>query len=261
MARFSLAFAGVSALAIALPAAAQAQGMAPVHGTISGQYSNLDSGFGDADARNGDLGVVYNGGVGLGGQANLGFGSMDFGDFGGDDADIWGIGGALTYGFDGGKVGAGVNYQSSDLYGPDFSITNYGVSGEAYIEEILTVGGRVGGFRGDFSYDGFYIGGSASVYPMANLALQGEVEYADPDTGGDMTSFGIGAEFLPVTGVPVTIGGGYRNVDAGWPFNEVDVWRIQLKAYLGTPGNGTLIQNHRNGALELGSVLGVIAGN
>jgi len=253
MARFTLALAGVSALAIALPAAAQAQGMAPVHGTVSGQYADVDS----ADAWTGDLGIIYNGGIGLGGQANIGFGTIDFG---GGDADIWGIGGGLIYGFDGGKVGGGVQYQSLDLgFGFDGNVTNYGAAGEAYMANILTLAGRIGGFSGTGNLDGFYVGGGAAVYPMANLALKADIDYADAD-GGDFTSYGVGAEFLPFPQIPVSIAGGYKRIDVSGFGGEADVWRISLKAYLGTPGNGTLIETHRNGALNFGNVIGIVAG-
>jgi len=259
MARFSLALAGVSALAIALPAVAQAQGMAPIHGTVAGQYSNLDAGGGgNADAWLGDVGVVYNGGLGFGGQANLSFGSAEDG---GVDADLWGVGGALSYRADGFKVGGGVQYQSLDLgFGTDLNATNYGAAGEAYLGDIVTLAARGGGFSGTGAFDGFYIGGGGAIYPMPNLAIKGDVDYAEPDVGGDLTTFGIGAEFLPFMSVPVTIGGGYRNLDSTGIGGDIDIWRISLKAYLGTPGNGTLIENHRNGALNLGYVLGSLIG-
>jgi hypothetical protein len=258
MARISFALAGVSALAIAaLPAVAQAQGMAPIHGTIAGQYSSLDVGGGsDVDAWFGDVGAVYNGGIGVGGQANLGFGTLDGA---GSEADLWGIGGALSYRMDDFKAGAGMQYQSLGEGGSDINVTNYGVAGEAYFGDMMTVAGRFGGFSGSPSTDGWYIGGGAAIYPIPNLALMGDYDLADPDGSGDITSYGVGAEFLPFATVPVTIGGGYSN-SQGFFGDDVDVWRISLKAYLGTPGNGTLVENHRNGALNMGNVVGNLLG-
>ncbi len=256
MARFSFALAGVSALAIAaLPAVAQAQDIASIHGTIAGQYSNLSVDSLDADAWSGDVGVVYNGGMGLGGQANLGFGTAELD---GSEADLRRIGGAVQYRAESFKLGGGVQYQTIDFrYYSDTNLTSYGLAGEAYLGDTITFAGRGGSFGGEFG-GGKYIGAGAAIYPIPNLAVKGDFDFVDPKWGPSATAFGGAAEFLPMSTIPVAITGGYRYVDDSG--DQIDVWHIGLKAYLGTPGTGTLVDNHRNGALNMGNVYGTLLG-
>lgn len=244
MARFSFALAGVSALAIAaLPAVAQAQGMAPVHAIVSGGYTTMEIPGPNRDAWSGVAGLVYNGAEGFGVEGVVGFAASDVGGF---DIDGWTVGGGAFYRTAQYAFGGGVQYQSTDL-GPDRHSTSYGVVGEYYVSDMVTLGASGSGYSGSFNSDGYVLAASGAIYPMANFALIGVVAYDDADGPGHETTLGLGGEFLPMSTIPVSINAGYNRLTQ----SEVNVWKIGLTAYLGTPGDGTLRSNHRHGGVAL----------
>lgn len=246
MSRYSYAMAGASALALlTISAPAFAQGMPVLHGVAGGGYVNTDVGGSNADGWAIGGGAILNGGMGFGGEAVLGYGSVSAG---GSDLDAWTTGGGIFYRDMNYAIGGGVQYSSVDIGGPDFHLTNYGLAGEYYASQNFTVAATGGGFSGTGGADGFSLGAGATLYPTPNIAFDANVGYTDFDGGRDATNLSVGLEVLPFD-FPVSISGGYDYTDNNG-FN-VNTWSIGLNFYLGTPGDGTLVSNHRHGGVYL----------
>jgi hypothetical protein len=183
--------------------------------------------------------------MGFGGEAVLGYASVSAG--GGADLDAWTTGGGIFYREMQYAVGAGVQYTNLSFGGPDFQVTNYGAAGEYYASDMITLAVAGGGFSGSFSTDGWNIGGGATVYPTPDVAVGASVGYTDASGGGDATTLGINLEILPFD-FPVSLSGGYDYTDTG---SGINTFTIGLNFYLGTPGDGTLVSNHRHGGVYL----------
>jgi hypothetical protein len=237
--------AGVCALAaLGFAGTASAQGMPGLHAVAGGGYVNTEVGGVNADGWAVGGGAIL-GGMGFGGEAVLGYGSVSAG---GGSADAWTTGGGLFYRTMEYAVGGGLQYTSIDIGGPNVHVTNYGVAGEFYPSEMITLAAGGGGFTGTGGADGWNIGGGATFYITPDVAVDAGVGYADASGGGDATNVGVGFEVMPFD-FPISLSGGYDYSDSGGP--GVNTWSIGLNVYLGTPGDGTLVSNHRHGGVYL----------
>ena len=180
MSRLTQAMAGASVLVLcALPVSAQAQGMGGLSGILSGGYGNADYGGSDADIWAGGLGAVFNSGSGWNLEGNAAYGNASAGGW---DADAWGFGGAAFWRDMRGAIGANIQYTSVDYgSGSNFNTTSYGVLGEYYLNNQLTLRGEGGGYSGSGNNDGWYIGGNGIFYPTPNFALNAGISHSNPD--------------------------------------------------------------------------------
>ncbi|MGY9105499.1 MAG: hypothetical protein ACKVG0_02980, partial [Alphaproteobacteria bacterium] len=233
-----------------------AQPMTQLFGTASGEYANLDLGAGtNLDTYLGKLGASIKLGSGFGVQGNFLFGT---GDGGGNNVDVLGVGGAVTYrdiANMSSRFAAGVQYYNIDFAGFDVNNTDYGVGGEVYLSEMITFAARGGGFSASFNTDGFYLGGDVTFYPIPNLSARFNLDYANISPGGDIANYGGELEFIPFSTFPVSIFGGYDRTDLSGGGGDIDTWRIGLKAYIGTTGDPTLTSYQRHEPIRIGTLL------
>ena len=191
------------------------------------------------------------------GQLDLGYSRNSIDDD--VDQDLWGVGGALFWNPAWGRVGGSLHYNSLNTdtgFGDfDINVLQYGVFAEWFAGDGITVGAKAGGLSldadGSDSESGWYVGGALTGYLMPNLALNGNIDFASlSDDDADLTSYGVGAEYLISTTLPISVFGGYtrNNLDILGFDVDSDTWSIGLRIY--TNGNGvTLVERHRNGAV------------
>ena len=258
---------GSAALLMVLtPGLSQAAAPTGLVATFSGDYANSDSNGSNADS------------WGINGSGAFGFGTNDLAgeiDAGyhrlsasGVDADLWGVGGSAFWAPGMGRFGATITYNSINfsgaLSGLDGHITTYGVFGEFFASEFITLGLKGGGLDGTVSLSGLgsasdtgsYVGGGVTGYIIPNLSLSGTVDYLDI-SGGHITSYGVGAEYLVSDSLPVSVFGGYARTNLSGGGGDADTWFIGLRFYTGAQGT-TLVQHHRTGTLgAIGSISGL----
>ena len=242
---------GVCALALsAIPfTSAMAAAPMPFAGTFSGDYSNLScSGCSNANV------------WGLNGAGAFGFGSAPVGaevtagyhnlSGGGTSGDMWNIGGSVYWAPAFGRVGGTVNYNSLTSSGFNPTFTTYGGFGEFFAGNVITVGVKAGGLSGggDASGTGAYVGGALTGYVIPNLAVMGNIDYMEDNSGFHITNYGINAEFQVSEMVPLAIYGGYTNTHFSGGGPSVNQWTIGVRFYL-SPTPMTLVEHHRNGTL------------
>ena len=220
-------------------------------GTLSGAYgSSSCDGCESTDAWSiGGSGAFGLGMGNFGGQIDASYNSVS-------DVDVFGIGGSLFWAPVMGRAGATIFWASADEGGVNVDSLTYGVFGEYYAGNAITIAAKGGGlslsadaFGYSDSESGGYIGGALTGYIIPNLAIQGDITFssvADLDT----TAYGIGAEFLVSEMVPIAIFGGYTrtNVEFLGVDGDADTWMIGVRFYAGAAGP-TLVDKHRNGTL------------
>lgn len=229
-------------LAASLVALAAAPASADATGQFSAHYANSDfSGF-DVDnwGVSGDVAVPF---------ANSGFNGQfgaDYNNFdaGGGDVDVWDLSGNLFWRDAKGTFGGGVGYSSISVTGADADFWTFGLAGEHYATDMFTLQGRGGIIEGDL--DAWFLGGALKIYPVADFALTGGIDYYDIDGGGQLTSFGASAEWMPSQQLPVAIFGGYTLTDISGGGGDVDTWTLGLRFYFGGP-EGSLRDHQRSG--------------
>jgi hypothetical protein len=220
-------------------------------GTLSGAYgwSNCN-GCGSSDAWS------------IGGSGAFGLGMSDFAAqvdasySSVADIDLFGVGGSVYWAPAMGRAGLTVSWTSADEGGADFDSYSYGLFGDYFISDAVTLAAKGGGvtvnvdtFGGSASETGAYVGGALIGYLIPNLAIQADVTYISVGVS-DGTSFGVGAEYLVSNAIPISIFGGYSRSSG-----EVDTWLIGVRVYAG-PAGMTLVEKHRNGTLGwAGSVI------
>jgi hypothetical protein len=241
-----------AALALGLTLAASAAN-ASVSGTLSGSYaSDTDNSLGDLWNLNGSLTGMVGGNWGL--EATGGYHSLSISG-GGGNLDIWNVGGSAFWAMSQGRLAATVNYYSTSTSGLDLNVTSYGVGGEWYAGPQFTVALKGGGqtlsaFGGNAS--GGYAGGMLKWYAMPNLAISGQVDYAE-FSGTHITSEGVQVEWMFSNTMPLSIYGGYSHDEfgSGGFFGSADAntFNVGVKFYFNNPTGGSLVDRQRSGSL------------
>ena len=162
--------------------------------------------------------------------------------------DLWDYGGDAYFRDYAGAIGASVTAVQLPVQHSSQSIA-YGGFGEAYLFGAFTLRAKGGAISNDLS--GYYAAGGAAAYPVKNIAVNLEFDYAKLEHNGpDLKSVGLTAEYLPVPSVPVSLTFGYSYETVSQISNHVDVWSAGIKVYLGGAGrDGSLRDRQRDGAL------------
>jgi len=184
-------------------------------GTVGASYGQSDcDGCGDSvDDWTIDGSGAFGFGPALGGQLDVGYRSIE-------DTDLFGVGGSLFWGPAFGRAGVSLRWESTELDPLDVDGLTYGVFGEYYFGDYLTVGAKGGGANvnfdaggADLDQSGWYIGGALTGYVLPNLAIQGDIlftsadDFLGSDENLDTTIFTIGAEYLVSEMVPISVYG------------------------------------------------------
>ena len=221
-------------------------------GTLSGAYgSSSCDGCDSTDAWT----IGGSGAFGLGAGGQFG-GQIDASYNSVSDVDVFGLGGSLFWAPAMGRAGGTIFWATADESGVNVDGFTYGVFGEYYVGNAITIAAKGGGLSLSADAYGFsdtetggYIGGALTGYIIPNLAIQGDITFSSV-SDLDTTNYGIGAEFLVSEMVPISIFGGYSrsNVEIFGIDADVDTWMIGLRFYAGAAGP-TLVDKHRNGTV------------
>jgi len=257
-----LGAAAVVALS-SLTVSAALAGPITTSGTVDGGYSYVDANGGGGHANDWNINgaVVVPVTPNLAVQANGGYnylqGSGDHQDAGNGVA-------SLIYNDHWGRVGASVGYAQLTEDGLRADATNYGVFGDWYADDRITLSARGGGLSGSLhgfgaraNYSGaYYVGGQAVAYALPDLGFTGTIDYVNLGSRGinfRTTDYGVGVEYLLSKDVPVSVGAGYTYTDenfAGDSFNT-NTFSLRVKYYFGA--HGSLVDHQRTGSENWGA--------
>lgn len=162
--------------------------------------------------------------------------------------DLWDYGGDVYWRDYAGAIGGSVTAIQLPVEHSSQSIA-YGGFGEAYLFGAFTLRVKGGAISNNLS--GYYAGGAAVAYPVKNIAVDLEFDYAKLEHNGpDLKNVGLTAEYLPVPSIPVSLTLGYSYETASQIPNHIDVWTAGITVYLGGAGvDGSLRDRQRNGTL------------
>ncbi|MFI4935893.1 MAG: hypothetical protein ACHP7N_14830 [Caulobacterales bacterium] len=226
-------------------------------GYIDASYTYLDLGTGEGSGH----GNVW--GVDGGGQ--LPFGSSFVGQLDGSyhnlsgsgagNVDLYSVAGSVAWTPMQGRLGVAVSYTGASTHGATLNATSYGVFGEYYGGDKFTVGLKGGGASVSGGAEGFgigsgsttlgYVGAMAIFYPMDQLALSGNVDWAGQN-GTSVTTVGVQGEWLFSKSTPFSGFINYNYVDFGSGVHANTVG-VGVRYYFGG-GMGGLVDHQRQGA-------------
>lgn len=161
-------------------------------------------------------------------------------DASGGSADIVDISGNVFWRDRMGTLGASVAYHRLSANASFGGIRasgattaeSYGAFGEYYFTRSLTLRIKGGAFSGDF--EGYYGGGSASLYPGNNMAVSVEYDYVSLKHEGHSSRPGASFEILPYEPWPATITFNYaRETEYGGD----NIFGVVLKWHFGANDN------------------------
>ena len=213
-------------------------------------YDSLNDGIGHANIYGGELGGIVPFGSDFSGQVTGAYHRIDLDGFGAND---WNVAGTVAWDQSWGRLGANVGYDSTGLLGANVNTTNYGVYGEYYGGNLITVGLRGGGvttsasvFGASGSQTGGYIGGQALGYLTPDLSLRGTLELVDFN-GGHQQTAGVRGEWLISETTPISawVGYDYAALKGGGDRLVGNSVSVGVKWYIG--GNGSLLHRQRTG--------------
>jgi len=251
----SFLISAAALLAVATPGVAAAQS-----GYVGAAYNNSEVDLGgpssDLDGFGID-GVVAFDANALGVQLGARYANLEAD--GGGDVDGYGIDGHVYTRNDKWQLGAGASYGNLDAGGPDAD--EWAVAAEGlYFLNRTTLGaalsyGQSDGLGSDLDTTALDL--EARHFVTDNFRVDGTVGFGQVDAGGgsdgDLTTFGIGAEYQ-LAAAPVSFFGAYTksNLDVGGGDLDTDSFSVGARWNF---GGQTLIERDRSGA-NLRSVRG-----
>jgi hypothetical protein len=233
MKRFLLASACLLALTATTPALASAI-------TIDGSFVHLDGSGASVD------GYDFNGAVNLpfhwsqfSVEGNVGYEGIAFGH-------VLDVGGSLVWTEPEWRLAAsGIFNQAAG----GLNESTYGVGGEWYPLDWLTVSAQGGGITGDIS--GSYVGGTIKGYVMPDLSAQGFITYTSLSLIHE-TDYGAKGEWLPWEDCPLAVHAEYeRSEISGFGSVGFNLFMVGLTLHLDSGSAPlTLVQHDRTGTLD-----------
>lgn len=185
------------------------------------------------------------GSYGLNAEINVGYNRAAFD---GMRAQTWNTGGSLFMAVEQGRVGINVNYNELNALGLNNHYTSFGGFGDYYVDNALTVTGKLGGFSGDAN--GLYIGAGATGYVLPNLALSGLASFTNVNKGYQATELGVQGEYLFSEEIPVSAFTGYTFSAFSDHGGNAHTFFVGLRVYTNTVGGTSLVDRHRSGTVS-----------
>lgn len=241
----SFLISAAALLAVAAPGVASAQS-----GYVGAAYNNSEVDLGgpsnDIDGF-GLEGVVAFDANALGVQLGARYANYEGS---GDDVDGYGFDGHVFTRNEKWQLGAGANYTTLDAAGSDADEWAVAVEG-LYFLDRTTLGAALSyGQTDDLDLDTTAIDFEARHFVTDNFRIDGTVGFGQVDAGGgsdgDLTTFGVGAEYQ-LSATPVSFFGGYTssNLDVGGGDLDADSFSVGARWNF---GGKSLIERDRSGA-------------
>lgn len=202
-------------------------------------------------------------------------------DFGGGDADSYGVEGAVAFAGSGsivfeldaaitdsddtdtgyGLVGHVYGRNSDHLFGGFVGIAGNddtetwiaGLEASKFFSQWTLAGALFYGNNDDFDTDGFGANVEGRVFLSENFRLNGNIGWVEVDSGGiddDAMMYGVGGEFQ-FAAMPISIGAGWSTID--FDGGDVDTWTVGVRYNF---GGQTLFDRDRNGPSQA-SIIGL----
>ena len=168
----------------------------------------------------------------------------------GPDTNSWTVGTALVWTAPEWRFGPAVGFQSSSTGSFNSQNWNYGAFAEWFATDQITAFAKAGGFSGNWSSNGFYIGGSGKYYAAPDFALNAGIDYTRWTSfgGSDELDYTIGGEYLFSETTPISLYGGYVRSDYTGNYS-IDQFFVGLRFYLNGDGVNSLEDRQRGGNL------------
>lgn len=252
MARFEQ-FAACAALGAALVLVCSTANATTISGAIDlgYGYTKVSKGGGHMNNWNGSGTALVDFGNGMNLQVGSGGGRTTFS---GVDVNTWKIDGAIFWRDWAGAFGASVNHHSfSGAFTPlglgtSAKFTDYGVFGDYYMTEDITLSGAGGAFSGDVK--GYYGGGGLTYYLMRNVAFTADGSYVKiRNGGGHATDFGAKLEYAPFARIPVSMYAGYDYTDLSGTSSKLHTFSVGFTVYFDGGAGDSLVDHHRKGVV------------
>ncbi|MBN8606866.1 MAG: hypothetical protein J0L81_08100 [Caulobacterales bacterium] len=206
-------------------------------GYVGAVYSNADvEGADEADAWG------LEGAVAFAGSGSIVF-EVDAGYTSGDDVDTTGLTGHVYTRNDSHLFGAFVGLSDSDATDTTWTV---GVEASKFYTDWTLAGAVFYANNDDNDVDGYGINTQARYFVNDNFRLQGNLGWATVDTGADdddAFTYGVGGEYQ-FAAAPISIAAGYNRVDSDAA--EADVLSLAVRYNWG----GTLRDRDRSGASQ-----------
>jgi hypothetical protein len=219
-------------------------------GSLSGSYGDLSTPGGDSSIWGGvgraNLAILD---PGPNIQVNLADAEFNFPKSSTiSNTNLWGYGGDVYWRDYAGAFGASV----ATLRFPDSHTSqslSYGLFGEAYFFRSITLRLKGGAVTNNVS--AYYGDAGIAVYPVRNIALDADVDYAKIQHGGpELRDVKVSAEYLPVPKIPVSVNVGYTYEKLSQISGHVNVFSAGITVYFGGEGvDGSLRDRQRNGPI------------
>ncbi len=166
----------------------------------------------------------------------------------GFNTDLWNTGGSLVWFAPQWRFGPAFGYQSSSTSGFSSHTWNYGGFAEWFACDSVTAFAKGGGFSGNGTSDGFYLGGSGKWYATPDFAFNGGIDYTRWTSfgGSDELDYTIGGEYLFSETTPVSLFAGYTRSDYSGSYH-VDTVFVGLRFYVNGEGVTALVDRQRTG--------------
>jgi hypothetical protein len=207
--------------------------------TVKDVNINLYDGSGSVLATFGNSG--FNAQLG-GGYANQEIEGHSFG--------TWSFNGLVFWRDIKGAIGVNASYNSMDISGTNFGYENYGLFGEWYAMNDLTLRIRGGGISGEHDVSGAYGAAGGEYYITPDLGLNVDAGYNNLSGIHWATAY-AGAEYLILHEYPLSVSLGYQFVGyTGIPGMHGVMVRLNYRFGL----SGSLIELDRSGPITLPSL-------
>lgn len=251
--RTTLLGAGCALALISMSAPASAE----FSGVLSGNYANSDFSHGGGSVDS--YGVAGGGMFGLApnwaAQIDGGYHHLSGS---GSDADAWNVDGSAFWRASAGRIGAAVGY--NDVTKGGGHATNYGLFGDWYATQAITLGVKGGWFNASGNSDGEYAGAALTGYVMPDFALTGSYDYSHFKGLTTENDYTIQGEWLVSERMPFSVYGGYtRSEFSGTGGVSANTWFVGLRFYCDPTNSAPLVSRQRNGAEIYGTSFGPAA--
>lgn len=250
----SILFGSICALAVGVAGPALAGAV-----TASADYDNVHvHDLGNASLWGLNLeGATDMADTGLAVQADGGYHRLHINGLG--DGDIWDFNGS-AFGLvnKGGRIGATVGYNNLSGSGNSAHITNYGLFGEWWASQDLTLAGKVGGFDGNLIGNGYYGGATGKYYVMPDADLYVALDHTHFNSNNNETDYTVGGEYLLSETTPVAVYGGYTYSNVAGA--HADTFFIGLHWYCNGDSGASALVDRQRAAGTLGWDTGMTAG-